>query len=314
MDAAPELIQSIQQLSSQVPGLKFARVRPQKDESRLDEKQDANPPNTLSDYLGAQVAADTPEAKDALIELLRKNFKTIEVDDHFLTGKPDKAGYPSANVQIQMGNGLSAEVQIIPREVADVVLHSHAFYKAGRDAEERGDQGERDRQWAEAAKINQGKLEEFKQRNGIGNVQDTVHPDDGESNIFDTDVQQNAIQDPHAPLRQSLDAAGVQPIKLGGKLFYALNPESENPDLGSAPAAAAPRPDAVTEDGRRSVDRATEENVPRPALSKGQRVTLPNGQEGEVAFLHPEMSIARVRTPQGVVVVNPKDLTPVEET
>src|SRR5438132_1077820 len=78
------------------------------------------PPQTISDYLAAQIAADSVPAKDRLIALLRKEFKVMNVDDKFLKGRRDKAGYPSANVQVQLADGNTAEVQIVPREVQEI--------------------------------------------------------------------------------------------------------------------------------------------------------------------------------------------------
>jgi hypothetical protein len=171
LDASPELHQALSTLTQQVPGTRFDRLRPQKSTDRLDQKiEDENDPDTLSDYLGAQVAADSPQAKDALVAALKKNFKVIEVDDEFLTGRKDKAQYPSTNVQVQLSNGVTAEVQIVPQEVQDATEQSHAHYRAGRDAEEKGDTQERDRQWKQAADINQGQLAKFKQRNGIADA------------------------------------------------------------------------------------------------------------------------------------------------
>src|SRR5579864_8565990 len=167
-EAAPELTTKLSHMAASVPGAEFVRLRPQKNLERIGQKtEDDKPAETLSDYIAGQITADTPEAKDRLIAELRRSFPVIDVEDKFLTGRPDKAGYASANVQVQLPSGLSAEIQIIPREVNDVYEHSHHFYTEGRKAEQRGDTAARDRHYARAASITGAALDRFKERNGI---------------------------------------------------------------------------------------------------------------------------------------------------
>lgn len=167
--AAPELATKLSHIAAGVDGATFDRIRPQKELERVDEKVDdaGKPPETVPDYLAAQIAADTPQAKDSLIRELKKNFNVIEVEDSFLEGREKLAGYPSANVQVMMGNGLTAEVQIVPREVQEIANQSHRFYTAGREAELRGDHEEHQKQFAEAQKLHDEAMDRFRERNGI---------------------------------------------------------------------------------------------------------------------------------------------------
>jgi hypothetical protein len=168
-EAAPELATQLSEAASGVPGARLDRIRPQKNLERIEEKvkADDKPPRTIQDYLASQIAADTPQAKDLLIAELRKRFKVISVEDKFLEGRPELAGYPSANLQVQMSNGSTAEVQIVPREVQQVTDLSHRYYTDGRKAELEGNLAARDWNHARAAEINRRALETFKKRNGI---------------------------------------------------------------------------------------------------------------------------------------------------
>jgi len=168
-EAAPELATQLSEAAAGVPGARLDRIRPQKNLERIEEKvkADDKPPQTIQDYLAGQIAADTPQAKDLLIAELRKRFKVISVEDKFLEGRPELAGYPSANVQIQMSNGSTAEVQIVPREVQQVTDLSHRYYTDGRKAELEGNLAARDWNHARAAEVNGRALEAFKKRNGI---------------------------------------------------------------------------------------------------------------------------------------------------
>ena len=137
---APHLETKLSEISSRVPGAKFVRLRPQKNLERVQQKvKEGKPAQTISDYLAAQIAADTPEAKDQIIQKLHKEFKVIHVDDKFLKGRPDKGGYPSANVQVKFPNGGTAEVQIVPREAQQITDTTHHSYKEGRNARDAGD-------------------------------------------------------------------------------------------------------------------------------------------------------------------------------
>lgn len=269
LQAAPELHDALSALTKQIPGAVFDKLRPVKDVGRIGQKTGENDPDTLSDYLGAQVSADSPQAKDALVAALQKNFKVIETDDNFMAGKPDKAGYHSANLQVQLSNGSTAEVQIVPKEVQDRQDESHAFYKAGRDAEEKGDTKERDRQWAQAGKIHREQMDKFKARNGLND---------------------------HGALRGQMAAAGIKPIKVGGKLFYPLNSGDDKTSTGNSENEhdGNGMPDADGGTPPQNGSQLSTENVPQ-RFSKGDTVNLRDGTSAEVAYHNPETGILRVR-------------------
>lgn len=275
--AAPELHQALSTLTQQVPGIKFDRIRPQKSTDRLDQKvEDKNDPDTLSDYLGAQLAADSPQAKDAMIEALKKNFKVIEVDDQFLTGRKDKAQYPSANVQVQLSNGSTAEVQIVPSEVQAATEQSHGFYKKGREAEESGDTKGRDQHWAKAAEINQGALAQFKARNGI---QDSQPQTVGGYEILGEPIKVGS----HTFLR----------VKQGGQNGGTTAESGGVSNGDSAGRPADPVPPSIQEGNEGDA-----QNV-RPALTKGAQVTLKDGTPATVAYVDPAGKFIRAHTADG---------------
>lgn len=141
--AAPDLTTRLSRIAASVRGAKLDRLRPQKGLERLQEKvASGKPPRTIGDNLAAQIVADTVEAKDQLISRLQQEFPVISVDDKF-TQPREKAGYPSANVQVQMANGGTAEVQIVTPEVQAITDQTHALYTAGR----RFAEGSADRAW-----------------------------------------------------------------------------------------------------------------------------------------------------------------------
>lgn len=167
-EAAPELATHLSQIAAQVPGAKFDRMRPQKNIDRVGDKTEGGkPPETIQDYVAAQIAADSPEAKNKLLVELEKTGRVLSVEDKFLEPRKDLAGYASTNVQYQLSNGASAEVQIVPREIQEITDQSHHFYTEGRKAKERGDHAEAEKNFKEAARITGAALDRFKERNGL---------------------------------------------------------------------------------------------------------------------------------------------------
>ncbi|HEY6249642.1 MAG TPA: hypothetical protein VI685_06750, partial [Candidatus Angelobacter sp.] len=162
-DAAPYLTTKLSEVAAAVPGARFDRLRPQKGLQRLEEKvADGKPPSTIGDNLAAQIVADTVAAKDQLIAGLRQQFPMISVDDKFLEPR-EKAGYPSTNVQLQMPNGGTAEVQIVTPEIQAITDQTHRLYTLGRNFSE----GSADRAWYwnQAAAMHRQALEKFLARN-----------------------------------------------------------------------------------------------------------------------------------------------------
>jgi hypothetical protein len=77
---------------------------------------------------------DSPKARDAVVAAIRKKFPVVREQNNFDRGDPEY-GYRSYSMQLQMPNGASQELQIVPREVFEVNSAEHKDYKAGREAE-----------------------------------------------------------------------------------------------------------------------------------------------------------------------------------
>ena len=163
---APQLESRLSAVAARVPGAKFERLRPQKNLARVNEKiKEGKPAATISDYLAAQISAASPEAKDRLVRELKKDFPVINVEDRFLKGRKDKAGYPSANVQVKLPNAATSEVQIVPTEVQKITDQTHHLYKEGRNAHDAGDREAAQNAFAQANQMNRQAIRHFLQRN-----------------------------------------------------------------------------------------------------------------------------------------------------
>lgn len=165
---ASQLDEKLSRVSAKIPGASYERLRPQKNLGRVQQKvREGKPAQTISDYLAAQIAVDSPEAKGRMIRELRKEFEIVQVDDKFLKGRPDKGGYPSANLQVKFPNGGTAEVQIVPRDVQAITDTTHHLYKEGRNARDTGDRARARQAFSQARKLNSEALDRFKLRNQL---------------------------------------------------------------------------------------------------------------------------------------------------
>jgi hypothetical protein len=134
--AMPEYRAGLQSAVRDIPGAELVASRSAKNPSRLAEKIDGEnqPPETVNDYGAAQIAVDSPAARDAAIAAVQKQFPVLRVQDNFQNGDPEY-GYRSYSMQLQMPNGASQELQIVPREVHDVNAAEHVQYKEARSAQ-----------------------------------------------------------------------------------------------------------------------------------------------------------------------------------
>lgn len=138
--------------------------------TRILEKADpANPAprpaHTISDYLAARIIVDSPAAMEAATKALREAFATTEfkpdVEDFSVSGKPKKGGYRARGVQVSLGDGFTAEVQLVPRPIYKARKRTHPLYEKMRTP---GATDEAVFMAAhEAQKINRAAIEEYLQ-------------------------------------------------------------------------------------------------------------------------------------------------------
>jgi hypothetical protein len=118
-----------------IPGATLAASRDAKNPRRLTEKieQEGQPAETVSDYGAAQIAVDSLPAKDAVVAAVKQHFPVLREQDRFALGDP-KYHYRSDSLQVQMPNGASEELQIVPRPVLEANRTEHHDYKKARNA------------------------------------------------------------------------------------------------------------------------------------------------------------------------------------
>jgi hypothetical protein len=134
-DAMQEYRTGLERAIAEIPGAKLAASRSAKNPRRLTAKivRERQPAETVSDYGAAQISVSSPQDKDAVIAAVRKQFLVVRVKDNFAQGDPEY-GYRSYSMQLQMPNGVSQELQIVPREIFETNGDEHRKYRAARDA------------------------------------------------------------------------------------------------------------------------------------------------------------------------------------
>jgi hypothetical protein len=149
-----------------IPGATLAASRDAKNPHRLKEKitQEGQPAETVSDYGAAQITVDSLQAKDAVVAAMRKNFKVLREQDNFALGDREYR-YRSDSLQLQMPNGASEELQIVPRPVFEANRQEHRDYKKARNAELAGRSAPAAVTAARA--INDAAMERFNSKNGV---------------------------------------------------------------------------------------------------------------------------------------------------
>lgn len=148
-----------------IPGATLAASRDAKNPFRLAEKitGEKQPAETVSDYGAAQIAVDSLQAKDAVVAAVKRLFPVLREQDHFAFGDP-KYRYRSYSLQVQMPNGASQELQIVPRPVLQANRQEHHDYKKARNAELAGRSDNPAK--ASAIAINDAAMDRFNSRNG----------------------------------------------------------------------------------------------------------------------------------------------------
>lgn len=166
--AAPELKDTLGSAVEDIPDASVDGVRESKEADRAQQKVDAEgkPVQTIPDLLAGRIAVDSPEAKDAVVDKLKSSAPVIDQDDHFQDGDPDY-GFRSHDLQVALDDGkTSAEVQVVPKEIAEADDQTHDTYEKGRQAEAEGDDETAQQAMDENKAAHDAAMEKFNDRNG----------------------------------------------------------------------------------------------------------------------------------------------------
>lgn len=111
-------------LKKEIPGISKIESRIKDKDKVLAKMKQKGEAESISDYLAGRIVFDDNES----LEKVKKKLNDLGVieEDNFLSGRED--GYRALHYQVNMGNGLSAEVQLMPKEINDVFDQAHNIY------------------------------------------------------------------------------------------------------------------------------------------------------------------------------------------
>lgn len=252
-----QVLPEIKKIVASIPGAQMAGARPEKDSQRTKEKieDEGKPAATIPDYSALRISVDSPAVKDKVVDAIKDNFPLVKEKDEFDKGSSGE-GFNAVMLQIQSSNGASHEVQILPKEVADIAEPTHDLY-----AKSRG--GDKEAQ-ASLKTQNAAAMDKFNARNNekpasepkykFGNTQVNL-PEGSEAHKAIRAMQSKIpnehlagdgkdVDDPHVTVRYGVKSPGKikdyvgsqQPFeaKLGKTIAF---PPSEHSD-GASPIVA----------------------------------------------------------------------------
>jgi 2'-5' RNA ligase len=165
-EKARELKSHLKAVTDAVPGAHKPEVRAEKDPDRLNEKihKEGQPVETIPDVLAGRIPVDSPEAHKEVVDKIKQTAPVVRDEDKFKKGD-SKFGYRAHKLQVGVSPDMSAEVHVVPKEVADAGDDSHKDYKKGREAELDGDKETADTMAAKAKEKNDAAMSKFNERN-----------------------------------------------------------------------------------------------------------------------------------------------------
>jgi hypothetical protein len=90
-------------------------------------------PATFSDYLGARVGVSRPEqVAEMLKDLESRGNRIIQKEDFIAEPKEETGGYRAVHVQVDIGDGFSAELEIVPGPIFQLQEITHLWYDVTR--------------------------------------------------------------------------------------------------------------------------------------------------------------------------------------
>jgi hypothetical protein len=162
---APTFEKTLQDAVKGIEGAKVDGVRESKEPERVAEKvqDEGKPAETISDYLAGRIAVDSRAARDQAVESIRKQFPVVKEEDEFEQGK-EPYGFRAHTLQVELPNKMTAELQIVPREISEVNDQTHPDYEKARAAETAGDQETFQKHAAAAKAVHDEAMQRFNQR------------------------------------------------------------------------------------------------------------------------------------------------------
>lgn len=127
------ILPALKKIAEGIPGVTLEKVRPEKDQKRTAEKiqDEKKPASTVPDYAAVRISVDSLEDNDKLVEAIKKQFTIAKEKNELEQGSPDEK-FHAMMLQVQAPNQATIEVQILPKEIADIAESTHPDYVKAR--------------------------------------------------------------------------------------------------------------------------------------------------------------------------------------
>lgn len=122
----PQLVDFLGLVTGGVEGAEVYGVRVKETDS-LKVKSVSKKPEQIGDFVGGRILVDSEAALKEVVARIEKIGDVMEVDDFTDGRKP--SGYRAVHIQIMGKDGVSAEIQIQPREINEAQGYAHKAYK-----------------------------------------------------------------------------------------------------------------------------------------------------------------------------------------
>jgi len=267
----PAVKQTLEKITQPIEGAEVVGARPEKDSDRLEEKmeEEGQSPRTVRDYSGFRIAVDSPQARDQVVAALRNQFEIPNESDEFEKGA-EETGFHGHTLQVrEPGSPVSHEVQVLPREVAEVADDRHALYEKARE-------GDADAM-ARLKATNEADYQKFVERQGASQPE-------GEG-ARETKFKFGSTQ---ANIPEDSDAA--QAVK---GLQQKIAPEDRGGDVNDAKGGIVPQPHVTVRYGIQGDDiegirRYLEQQAPFEAtLGRTEKFPVTDSSEGTAPIVAP---------------------------
>lgn len=273
---ASALESGLKEAAQSVPGAHFDAVRSEKTPERMTEKieKENQPVETIPDILAGRIKVDTPEAHHGAVNAIKQRFNVIRDQDEFDKGD-EQTGYRVHKLQVKMSPELSAEVHVVPKEIAAVNDKQHDAYDKMREAA------------LDAKNINDGAMEKFEERNDENGGKVEAEKSDETDSRIARDGQDGTGQ----------SGNGAREGRASGLDHSAAEPQATGNDKRPAPD------ETVRRESNKLDSRPVSEGL--KALKLGDHVTLPDGRSATVAYVpgkNSQIPTYRFTTPDGKTV------------
>lgn len=132
-ESRDDLRQIMEKVTAAVDGAELVRLRVKDRDaihSKIENQTRTKRPEEIKDYLGGRIAVDSKAAMARVIHGIYQNAHVISTHNRLHT--PSNGGYRALHIQVMGTRGLSAEIQILPREVNEAKQEADILYQRWR--------------------------------------------------------------------------------------------------------------------------------------------------------------------------------------